>query len=838
MARTAALVLLLTFAPSLTGAAVGPRHPADFQPNLGQLDERVGWWARQPQVELFVTREGELVHRLAGEAGSWVVVERFADALPMTASVATPAAVRVTWIDGSGTHSAQAAQRLDLGEPWAGIRADLQAAGDGFEKRFHLAPGASVDRIRVAVDGIEGMRLTPDGRLLMQTGLGIVELSAPVAWQDIGAQRLPVQVAYVLPSDTHYGFALGTHDPQHALTIDPVIRSTFVGGSGEDDVQHLAVADDSVYVTGYTLSANFPGTAGGFQPAISRTGPGGGNIYLARYSLDLRTLLQATYFGSHGPIGGGVNVAPTSRWLAVSGDSVYITGRTAGNAGLVPGTEGGAQPQPGGGSDDAFVARFSRDLTELLQATYLGGSSAELAWPIAVSADGVYVAGQSASTDLPGLSSGAVSAPPVPTGSGAAFVTRLALDLRSVLASSFVSSGGWDMEPRAIALADDGSVYVAGDGSNTLFNTGGAFQASRQSTGFTRDGFLVRLSADLGTLHRSTYLGGSGNERIDDIEWNGLALYVGGSTGSLNFPVSPGAAQTTHAPGAAFVAALSGDLSSRVAATFFGNAVSVGGIALRDGELFLGGTTTSTTLPGTTAGAEPVNPGGTVGYAARLSETLDQIRMASYVATGVGTVQVFGLGLGSDTLYLAGRTQANTLPGSQDGAQPDRSGSWDAFILASTLDLAGPLPEADLAVEKTGSTRRLANRWLRYRVRFSNLGPDTAVDARLQDELPPELGATNWVCSASGGAACPAPAGSGSLDAMAALPAQAELVFEFCGLVSGGTDLVINTAMASVSPSNLDPVSGNNAASWVVEDPSLFYDGFEALQVPVYCPEE
>ena len=67
--------------------------------------------------------------------------------------------------------------------------------------------------------------------------------------------------------------------------------------------------------------------------------------------------------------------------LAVQpGGSVYVAGGTA--SANFPATTGGAQPERAGGGD-AFVAKLDGTLTLLAQATYLGGSSGEVAYALA-----------------------------------------------------------------------------------------------------------------------------------------------------------------------------------------------------------------------------------------------------------------------------------------------------------------------------------------------------------------------------------------------------------------------------------------------------------------------
>lgn len=833
-------------AAGMAAAAASAPGPA-FQPNLGQFDAQVAFVGVREEAHLFVTRAGELVHRFpAADGGAWVLVERFDQAAALRPSNAEPMATRIGWIGPQGNRSAAAAQRIALGEPWRGIHADLNVAEHGYEKRFHLAPGVDAAAIGMTLDGIDGMQRTDDGRLLLRTGIGHVEMSAPIAWQDIDGARVPVQVAYRIAGEATYGFVLGTHDPAHGVTIDPIVRSTFSGGNGEESLEHLAVAPDSVYILGWTKSADFPGTAGGHQSAIIRNTTLGSNVYVARYSPDLRTLMQATYFGVYGPIpdSGGQSGGLMPREIAISAAGVYVSGTAPGVAPVggmhLPGTTGGLQAAPAGGQGDAFIARFSHDLTTLHQATYYGGPSHDDGWPIALAEDGVYIAGVSGSTTLAGLENGAYGDPPQPAGTGAAYVAKLSLDLTSALSASWISTGGWDMYPRTMAVDADGNVYVGGDGRNGLFDTNGAFQPARASSNFP-DGFIVRLSADLSQVHRSTWLGGSGVERVDAIAWGENAIYVTGHTVSSNFPIAPDAALSVYShsggSGSGYIAALSSDLASRVGATYYAGTANPAGIALSDGQVFVAGTIGVSTLPASEGAAEPTNPGPNVcGFAARMNPGLSQFHRSSFVACAGGIKQFYGMGIGHDVLYMAGRTQQDlTLPGSEDGAQPTKSGSYDAFIIASTADLGGPRPVADLEVSKTGSEEPIAGRWVLYDIVVRNLGPDPAVGARIQDLLPPELTAAGWTCTGSGGATCPQGNGTGSIDAIATLPNGGELVYSLCAR-SNGAALIVNTAQASVAEDMLDPVSANNHASAVTQDDSLFSDGFEDLNLPPWCP--
>ena len=78
----------------------------------------------------------------------------------------------------------------------------------------------------------------------MSTPAGGFVDEAPVAYQEVDGQRVPVAVAYELKDAATeasaaeetclYGFTLGAYDPSLPLVIDPavLVYCGFIGGSG------------------------------------------------------------------------------------------------------------------------------------------------------------------------------------------------------------------------------------------------------------------------------------------------------------------------------------------------------------------------------------------------------------------------------------------------------------------------------------------------------------------------------------------------------------------------------------------------------------------------------
>jgi hypothetical protein len=199
-------------------------------------------------------------------------------------------------------------------------------------------------------------------------------------------------------------------------------RATYLGGTQFEIPTDLALhpTTGDVYVTGATGSPDFPGTAGGAQPAAGNGFTG----YVARLDGALTTLRQATY------LGGTSSEFPLALAIHPRRGDVYVAGNTFSSD--FPGTAGGVQPTFAGGVADGFVARLDHALTTLAQATYLGGTGFETSASLAFDRPGVllYFAGTTSSTDFPGTAGGAQPTNPS-ADTSAAFVARLTPSLRA-----------------------------------------------------------------------------------------------------------------------------------------------------------------------------------------------------------------------------------------------------------------------------------------------------------------------------------------------------------------------------------------------------------------------
>ena len=244
---------------------------------------------------------------------------------------------------------------VSLGELWPYVDVELKAYGANIEKIFKVYPGGSVEDIRLSLDGVLSLNVNEECELILETELGDLAMTKPVAFQDIDGVQKDVEAFYLVEGST-YGFAVGDYDPHYPLVIDPLLASTFIGGGGDDRGFAIALdSSDNVFVTGFTGSSDYPTTTGAFD----ETHNAGRDVFVTKLKNDLSGPLLASTF-----IGGGAD----DRGLAIVLDSsgnLLVAGLTTSSN--YP-TTTGAFDETHNGSLDVFVTKLTGDLS-LMEAT-------------------------------------------------------------------------------------------------------------------------------------------------------------------------------------------------------------------------------------------------------------------------------------------------------------------------------------------------------------------------------------------------------------------------------------------------------------------------------------
>jgi len=349
---------------------------------------------------------------------------------------------------------------------------------------------------------------------------------------------------------------------------------------------------------------------------------------------------------------------------------------------------GGAHPKYDGGVD-AFVAGFSPAGGQLEFCTYLGGTSDDRAFGIAVDAsNNTYLTGWTSSSNFP-LSS------PLQTklgGTRDAFVAKLSPAGNSMIFSTYLGGSGVDVG-YGIALDSTGAPVVAGDtNSPNLPVTSRAFQSGLAGAQNT---FIAKLSPNGNTLSFLTYLGGNGTDHAAAIKLDGSnAIFVGGSTYSTTFPVLNAFQPFSGGGQDGFVAKLSSDASTLIFSSYYGgsggspgapeevNSISV---PAASGNLNVGGTTSSANFP-TTPGCLQATYGGgqTDGFLGRINGTTGALKNSTYVGgSGDDSINAIDMDYLS-RVYAAGYTTSSDFP-MQNPIQSSNAGGMDAFIFKTNF---------------------------------------------------------------------------------------------------------------------------------------------------------
>ncbi|MCI0589469.1 MAG: hypothetical protein L0323_21855 [Planctomycetes bacterium] len=343
---------------------------------------------------------------------------------------------------------------------------------------------------------------------------------------------------------------------------------------------------------------------------------------------------------------------------------------------------------------DVMVARLQADGAALVYATYLGGSDNDSPHELAVDGAEAIVSGWTSSSNYP-TTPGAFD----PTmngvgmgfqfGGGDLFVSRLNATGTGLSYSTYI--GGNDLEyVVAMDLGADGSVTLGGHVHSFDFPvTAGAY--STAMTGGS-DTYLTRLNAAGTALAYSTYFGGGmGEEYIHSIRMDaaGEATF-GGTTGSPDLPVTPGAFDTTFnggMPGShieeAFVGRMNAAGTTLLWSTFLGGTLDdiVRGV---DSHPVFGvtvcGETGSADFPTTPGSFSQSNAGGLGAFLTRFTGSGAGLVFSTYLGGGADDVAE---DLAVDPLgraVVAGSTESPGFPTTAGAFDTAYGGGRDAFV--------------------------------------------------------------------------------------------------------------------------------------------------------------
>ncbi len=567
--------------------------------------------------------------------------------------------------------------RVVYHEVWEGIDVEWYESKGHLEFDFVVHPGADPKQIKMVCEGLDApiagggrtllsvdsdISVTKGSRtgvsdlhlsneLSLPTSLGELRMSIPGAYQTTsnGTRGNAVTAQFRLETGNVFAIDLPNgYDASQTLRIDPLVYSTYLGGSGGDRAE--AIVSDRVggtVMTGHTSSTDFPTTPGTGDPSAN----GYSDCFIAKIDSIGSNLLYGTY------LGGSYHDEGMSVDYYLDG-SILVTGETQSQNFPVT-----ANSRPFMGSRNAFVTKIGTSGSNLVYSILLGGVGISLGdWGETILDDGsggCYVAGFTDSPNFPTTSIDTTLG-----GESDGFITHIG-QTGLLFASTYLGGSGGDFITD-VRISSDSSLYVCGfTNSNDFPTTLNAYSTTLHST--ADEAFIVKMNITCTQLMLGTYLGGGARDGASSLKvMSDGSIVVVGTTASPDFPVQTVSFDTIfNAQVKGYIAILSSNLSTLLASTYLGGNTISNCMSLdisQNGNLTISGITTSINFPTTSNALQRASGGLRDGFFAVMNRSCSHLLYSSYLG-GSNDDECYAHYLkDSNNVVLTGWTASSNFP--------------------------------------------------------------------------------------------------------------------------------------------------------------------------------
>lgn len=497
--------------------ALKPFITMPFSANSGQWPEYVLFGAKTSHGMFFLTRNGEMLYTsILRKEEAVIYSEKIEGFNPINVKPADTAVTKISYFD---THARNLTRgicyhTLKAGEVCRGISMELKIRNGLVEKYIYVTPGADLSEF-VVETSCNHLKRTDKGEILaFSSEIGFVS-TQPLAWQNTANGRKTVNIEYQVYSNC-YSFRCGPYSKSDTLFIDPVILSTYLGGSYHDAaLKTIQLPDGSIVVAGTTCSPDMPIVSGAYDSVFYSPAGTKKGVYVARLSQNLGNLLYGTFIEAQ-------SVPGAELFDFIHTDTcIYIIGKTS--AGF---------PVTANAYDtissfiQCFVTCLNLNLSSIYYSTYIG---AENSWGgyISFESDKIYITGYVCGSQFP-VTANAYDL--TYNGGGDVFISVLNKSLSELIFSTFFGGNGAD-QPLSISIINS-QLIISGSTTSTNLH----FLASVQDTGFyspdTHYNFLAFFDTSLSLLNGCCYLGKAYCDNIfgwgTDIDTMNQQIYIGG----------------------------------------------------------------------------------------------------------------------------------------------------------------------------------------------------------------------------------------------------------------------------------------------------------------------
>lgn len=568
-------------------------QPLVFVPNFGQSPDTVQYQAHVAHGIIFIANAAVHIQQVNQPVFSWQLIADQEAAINGDA----PLAGVVNYLRGQDpTHWQQGLPTyasLHQSNVYPDVHLTYTGTQEALFLTFTVKPGANSQQITW---------LTTKGGVRADKTFSIT------AWQEVAGQQQPIEVSHT-DRDGDSQMILSAYD--HRLTLTIQIALSYALADSEASSSMVSNLDENSFKFFLQPSHQLEGTATDHGEAITVDSAGYAYVTGDTYATDFPTV---------------------NPWQATINNGQSFL-------------------------NDAFVTKFTSNGRDIVFSTYLGGSSSDAGYEIAVDPSGnIYILGSTCSNDFPVLLPFQLSL----AGACDAFISKLSPDGSQLLFSSYLGGSNGE-HANNMVIKQNGEIIVVGTTESFDFPIVNPIQATLNGG---HDGFITRIASAGSTLNYSSFFGGSSVEIINDVILSDDdTVYLVGETRSSDFLIINGWQSLLHGPSDAFLTHLSTNTNIIFFSTYLGGGSDDTGLSLDIGNnmLYIGGGTRSPDFPL----VNPVQPsrGGFIdSFITAFTEDGSNVGFSTYLG-GLHVESMAGLKVdAAGKVHVAGFTSSPDFP--------------------------------------------------------------------------------------------------------------------------------------------------------------------------------